>query len=131
MSIDAHATTIAPRTFDGVSSTAASSRGGIAVVRAETPIRQVALLVDPSHLRLVHSELARRLAEGEIRTTVMRGRLRHPLSWSAALLLELERMTRRVTGARLTDAIDVERLMLPDVCPEDPPDLVIDLCEDQ
>ena len=101
------------------------------IVRAEAPIRQVALLIDPSRLRLVHSELARRLAEGGIRVTVIRGRSREPLPRSVGLLLELERMTRRVTGARLTDVIGVERLMLPDVYPEDPPDLVIDLCEDQ
>jgi len=103
----------------------------MAIVHAETPIRQVALLVDPSRLRLAHSELARRLADGGIRATVMRGRSRHPLPWSAGLLLELERVTRRVAGARLTDRIDVQRLILPDVCPEDPPDIVIDLCEDQ
>ena len=100
MSIDAHAAEIAPRMFDGQAKSAGSSRGSMAIVRAETPIRQVALLVDPSHLRFAHSELARRLAEVGIRATVMRGRSRHPLPWSAELLLELERVTRRVAGAR-------------------------------
>ena len=102
-----------------------------AIVRAKTPIRQVALLVDPSRLRFAHAELARRLSEGGVHATVMHGRSRQPLPWSAELLLELERMTRRVAGPRLTDGIDVGQLMLTDACPANSPDLVIDLCEDQ
>jgi hypothetical protein len=131
MSIDTHAAIAEPRAFDRPTGRADASRGSTAIVRAETPIRHVALLVDPSRLRFAHAELARRLAEGGIRATVMHGRSRQPLPWSAELLLELERMTRRVAGPRLTDGIDVVQLMLTDACPADPPDLVIDLCEDQ
>jgi hypothetical protein len=128
MSIDTHAET---RAFGGPTGRAGASRGSMAIARAEAPIRHVALLVDPSRLRFAHAELARRLAEGGIRATFTRGRSPQPLPWSAELLLELERMTRRVAGPRLTDRIDVGQLMLTDACPADSPDLVIDLCEDQ
>jgi hypothetical protein len=121
----------APRIPNAPGRSASSSNASVTIARAETPIRQVALLVDPSCLRRVHSELARQLSECGIRTTAIRSRSHHPLPWSARLLLELERVTRRIAGTRLTDEIDFAQLMLTDVCPTDPPDLVIDLCEDR
>ncbi len=108
------------------------SSSGRSMAIAGNAIRQVALVVDPSCLRFAHSELAKRLAaEHGIRVTVIRGRSQHPLPLSAELLLELERLTKRLAGSRLTDRIDFPRLMLADFCPQDPPDLVIDLCGDQ
>jgi hypothetical protein len=131
MSIDSYAPAIAPRIPNAPGRSASSSNASVTIARAETPVRQVALLVDPSCLRRVHSELARQLSECGIRTTAIRSRSHHPLPWSARLLLELERVTRRIAGTRLTDEIDFAQLMLTDVCPTDPPDLVIDLCEDR
>ena len=132
MQIDSLTTALDSRTVEAEARRKGSSRASMATLRAGTPIRQVALVVDPSCSRLAHSELARRLAEqAGIRVTVIRGRSQQPLPRSADLLLELERVTQRVAGSRLTDRIDFRRLTPADVRPQDPPELVIDLCGDQ
>jgi hypothetical protein len=129
MPVDAPAPALESRTFEAKARTQSSSRASTAALRAGPPIRQVALVVDPTQLRLAHYELTARLAaESGVCVTTIRGHSQAPLPRSAELLLELERAVSRLPGARLTDRIDVRRLVLADCRPQDRPDLIIDLC---
>lgn len=131
MPVDVSAAAIASSTV-AAKARAETSRVAVPGARAATPIRQVALVVDPTRLRLAHRELAERLAaDSTVGVTVIRGRSQPPLPRSADLLLELERTIRRLPGPRLTDRIDLCRLTLADCQPPGRPDLVIDLCGDQ
>ena len=128
MPVDASAAAIASSTVVA-KARAETSRVAVPGGRAAAPIRQVALVVDPTRLRLVHRELAERLAaDSAVGVTVIRGRSQPPLPRSADLLLELERTIRRLPGPRLTDRIDARRLALADCRAQDRPDLIIDLC---
>ena len=128
MPVDASAAAVASSTV-AAKARAETSLCGVPGGRAAAPIRQVALVVDPTRLRLVHRELAERLAaDSAVGVTVIRGRSQPPLPRSAELLLELERTIRRLPGPRLTDRIDARRLALADCRAQDRPDLIIDLC---
>ena len=132
MPVDVSAAPIAASTVAAKARAETSSRAAGPGGRAAAPIRQVALVVDPTRLRLAHRELAERLAaDSTVGVTVIRGRSQPPLPRSAELLLELERTIRRLPGPRLTDRIDLCRLTLADCQAPDRPDLVIDLCGDQ
>src|SRR5262245_6539850 len=120
MPADAATATIYSPAFEAKARTQGSSGAAVPSPRATTPIRQVARGVDPSRWRLAHRELAERLAaDSTVGVTVIRGRSQQPLPRSAELLLELERVTRRLPGSRLTDRIDAGRLALADCGPQD------------
>ena len=88
MPVDASAAAIASSTV-AAKARAETSRVAVPGARAATPIRQVALVVDPTRLRLAHRELAERLAaDSTVGVTVIRGRSQPPLPRSADLLLE-------------------------------------------
>src|SRR5262245_3546985 len=94
---------------------------------ASSPLRHIALVVDPSRLRLVHRVLAQRLVnDAGLAVSVVLARAEQPPPASLELLLTLERLVHRVTGARLTDRIERHQLGLP--THSHPPDLTIDLC---
>src|SRR5262245_41371234 len=92
-----------------------------------SPLRHIGLMLDPSRLRLAHRELAQRLVnEAGLAVSVAMARPERPVPPSLELLLSLERLVHRITGARLTDHIDRHELGLPTHAA--PPDLTIDLC---
>jgi hypothetical protein len=95
---------------------------------SSAPVRHVALMIDPAHLRNVHREIATRLREAGIRVTLRRGRTTDSLPSSVSLLLTFERLIDRSAGSRLSDALDISRWPLPEPAADDQPDMIIDFC---
>jgi hypothetical protein len=94
-------------------------------VRGAVALRHVTLRIDPTLARRFHRELAIRLArETGARVSFARG-TSAALPASVELLFSLERLTRRLSGPRLSDRIAV---VIGDVDQAEPADLVIDLC---
>jgi hypothetical protein len=95
-----------------------------------TPVRHVALAVDPAGLRDVHREIAARLSRLGIYVSLLFGRGHAPLPPSVDLLLTLERMIHRPDGPRLGRATDAAALGLPAPSAQEPPDVVLDFTGD-
>ena len=94
---------------------------------ASSPVRHIALVVDPSRLRLVHRVLAQQLVnDAGLAVSVVMAPADQPAPPSLELLLTLERLVHRITGARLADRIERHQLGLP--THSHSPDLTIDLC---
>ena len=94
---------------------------------ASSPVRHIALMLDPSRLRLAHRELARRLVnDAGLAVSVVMARAERPAPPSLELLLGLERLVHRVTDPRLTDRVELRDLGLP--THSQAPDLTVDLC---
>ena len=71
-----------------------------------SPVRHIALMLDPSCLRLAHRELAQRLVNQADVGVSTSWRAERPAPPSLDLLLTLERLVHRITGPRLTDRIE-------------------------
>ena len=100
--------------------------------RAARPaVAHVALRVDPSQLRNVHLELARRLGrDAGIRVSLVPGRVPMPVPSSVDLLLSLERLTSRLSGRRLSDRLAADPAFMSGPSASDLPDLTFDFCGD-
>src|SRR4029078_4017492 len=100
--------------------------------RAARPaVTHVALRVDPSQLRNVHLELARRLGrDAGIRVSLVPGRVPMPLPASVDLLLSFERLTSRLSGRRLSDRLAAGAALMSESSASDFPDLTFDFCGD-
>ena len=100
--------------------------------RAARPaVTHVALRVDPSQLRNVHLELARRLGrDAGIRVSLVPGRVPMPLPASVDLLLSFERLTSRLSGRRLSDRLAADAAFMSESSALELPDLTFDFCGD-
>jgi hypothetical protein len=95
------------------------------------PVRRVALLLDPARVRLVHRELAGRLAHrAGLLVTLLAGHAEQPPPSSLELLLALERLVHRIAGPRLADRTEWQTLEAAVHSPAEPPDVIVNLCGD-